>query len=172
MKSTSVRITFFLVCLFMLSISLPGCGSGSSPESMLANASDNNVKRVSRMYTVYQMRHGMVGPKDEAELKEFILEHSASRLARIGIEPESVDDIFSSERDGQKLVVRYGLKLEGPNCSIPVVFESDGVSGTRLVGFANDYTVEISDDSEYERLLSGDDDNRVIDEIPADENQS
>lgn len=165
--SLSQSILLSLVLVLLGSCLLSGCG-GFNPEKMLADACDNNVKRLSRMYTVFQMRNSMIGPSDESEFKKFILQHSSVRLARIGIEREKIDDIFYSERDGQKLVVRYGVQLEGPEKSIPVVFEVEGSGGKRFVGFSNAYAIEVSDDDQYDRLISGKEDNKVIDEYLGD----
>jgi hypothetical protein len=155
---------YLLATTMLLLFCMCGCQGGADPDAMLARATDNNVKRVSRMYTVFQMRNSMIGPKDEEELKSFILEHSEARLARIGIDPEKVDEIFLSERDGQKLIVRYGTELEDSSKSIPVVFEAEGKDGTRYVGFSNAYMQEISDDDQYKRLMAGEEDNKVVDE--------
>ena len=152
-----------LSCVLISLCLISGCGSGVDPDQMLADATDNNVKRLSRMYTVFQMRNSMVGPKDEVEFKEFIASHSSVRLARIGIDLDNIDQIFSSERDGKKLIVRYGTTLEGSDRSIPVVFEAKGLGGGRLVGFSNAYSIEVNDADRYDKLMAGEEDNKVID---------
>lgn len=155
----------FIYSIFLVGLMLSAGCSGKDPAAMLADATDNNVKRLSRMYTVFQMRNAMEGPKNADELKEFILSQTPDRLARVGIDASKVDEIFVSERDGEDLIVRYGTKLNGANASIPVVFESVGLDGSRRVGFSNAYTIEVADDAEYEQLLAGDSDNEVFDDF-------
>ena len=52
---------------------LAGCGGGEKSTKLLKSLNDSNIKRVSTLYTVFQGQHGMKGPKDEEELKSFIV---------------------------------------------------------------------------------------------------
>jgi hypothetical protein len=75
-------------------------------------------------------------------------------LANIGVDPAALDQLFVSGRDGEPFRVRYGVPGHILGSNAPVVFESSGVDGKRIVGFLNMTTQEV-DNVEYERLWSG-----------------
>lgn len=66
------------------------------------------------------------------------------------ITDEMVSSMFISDRDGQEYVVRWGLTLGMADHAM--IFETEGVEGNRLVGFALPREL---DDSEHEGYLSG-----------------
>jgi hypothetical protein len=70
-------------------------------------------------------------------------------LKRIDITPETVDDIFIGDRDGEPFVVRYGLTGVADHA---VVLEAVGVEGMRIVALANPLEV---DEATYDDYLSG-----------------
>jgi hypothetical protein len=142
---------------------LMGCGSGNPADSMIAAANDTNIKRVASMYSLYHLRNNFKGPKDEAQLKEFIKSQSAERLARAGIVIDDVDSLFTGERDGQPFKIRYGLDtyIRGP--SMPVVFEVEGKDGKRQVGFSNGSMQDV-DAAQYDRLWAGELDKQKVED--------
>jgi hypothetical protein len=156
--TTSIMLLF----TFLLSISLTGCG-GSDANSMIADANDSNVKRLATMYSFYHMKNSFKGPKDEAALRGFIEDQDPKRLKLADIDATKMDELFTSERDGEPFVIRYGVDtvIRGP--SLPVVFETTGVDGMRQIGFCNGSMQEV-DSSEYDRLLAGESDNEKIDD--------
>jgi hypothetical protein len=101
-----------------------------------------------------QMRNGSNGPKDEAAFKEFIKTGMPShRLEMMRVDPDKVDELFVSERDGQPFVIKYG-QSGGPMSQIAVVFEKEGHAGKKQVAFTNG-KVEEPDDAKYQQLLQG-----------------
>jgi len=92
------------------------------------------------------------GPKNEAELKDYLKNNPTAvhLTARIDVTPETVDDIFISDRDGQPFVIRYGLK---GIADFAIVFEAEGVEGKRLIALRSPIEV---DETEYEAYLNGD----------------
>lgn len=128
-----------------------GCGKGDDSASMIADLNSNNAKRLGNLYSLYQNLNKFQGPKDEAELKEFIKTQSPARLKKAGIDINNVDELFISERDGKPFKIRWGLatRVRGP--SQPVVFEAEGVEGKRQVGFTASKMQEV-DSAEYDRL--------------------
>jgi hypothetical protein len=113
------------------------------------------------LYSFFHIQNRYKGPKSEEQLREFIETQDASRLKRGGIDATKLDELFVSERDGEPFVVRYGVNtvIRGP--SLPVVFESTGVDGTRQVGFCNGLMKEV-DEEEYDRLMAGEADNEKV----------
>ena len=143
----------------VLLIALVGCGGGDSSDSMMASANDSNIKRLGTLYSMFHGQNKLLGPKDEAEFKQFISEQDAARLQKGGIDIGNIDGLFTSERDQKPFRIRYGIntRLRGP--SLPVVFEEEGKDGNRQVGYTGGAMKEV-DEAEYDRLWEGGDDDQ------------
>ncbi len=143
-----LQIRHFLILIVGFAM-LTGCGSGT-PTS--AKYNDTNIKRLCNCYSMYQFSNGFRGPESEEVLKEFLKNDAGAnvKLKRMGINKDRIDDIFTSERDGEPFKVRYGLR--GSDANVAVVFESVGVDGRRMV--ALNPVVEC-DDAEYDAYWSG-----------------
>jgi hypothetical protein len=128
-----------------------GCGKGDNSASMIADLNSCNAKRLGNLYSLFQNMHDFKGPKDEAELKEFIKTQSPARLKKGGIDIGNIDELFISERDGQPFKIRWGMNTRVRGPSQPVVFEAEGVEGKRQVGFTASKMLE-ADAAEYDRL--------------------
>jgi hypothetical protein len=129
---------------------------------MIADANDTNVKRLATLYSVFQVKNKYKGPKTQQQLREFVQSQDPERLARGGIDPTMIDDLFVSERDGEPFVIRYGVNTVVFGPPLPVIFESTGVDGMRQVGFCNGLMQEV-DDAEYDRLMAGKADKEKVD---------
>ena len=134
-----------IVCVMLVS----GCsGDKTKPQLMAHNSS--NIRKVHNCYQLFIQRHQMTGPTSEKEFKDFLKsEAAAPNLKLIDMDASMVDDMFISERDGEPFIVKYGINGYGP----AIVFEAKGVDGARMVAYSP--PKEISDNAEYERLLSG-----------------
>lgn len=160
---SAISIRYPVICLMLLTFAFSGCGNSKDPKSMIAAANDSNVKRLATMYSFFHLKNNFKGPKNEAELREFIEAQDVKRLSLADIDPANLDDLFVSERDQEPFVIRYGKDtyIRGP--SIPVVFEATGVDGMRQIGFCNGSMQEVDAD-EYDRLMSGDADDEAADD--------
>jgi hypothetical protein len=127
-----------------------GCSS-SNPDSTLASLNESNVQRLVNLYFAYQKSHDFQGPKDEQDFRQFVQGVSPDKLQRIGVDSASLDSIYISERDGQPFKIRYRVKGDMMGSSEPVVFESQGVDGKRIVG-SLDMTQREVDAAEYDQL--------------------
>ncbi len=159
-----MRILTVGLCVTLLlwaSVSLIGC-SNPNANSMIADANDTNVKRLATLYSVFQVKNKYKGPKTQQQLREFVQSQDPERLARGGIDPTMIDDLFVSERDGEPFVIRYGVNTVVFGPPLPVIFESTGVDGMRQVGFCNGLMQEV-DDAEYDRLMAGKADKEKVD---------
>ena len=147
-------MTFFkrnpFVVPFVL-LHLAGC-SGNRIASQVAAMNDANIKRLVNLYTAYQSVHGWQGPKDENVLKSFVTSRGIPErnLEMMGIDPNIVDNVFKSDRDGKPFKVRYGV-TGGRGVSDAIVFEDQGINGKKMVAF-NGPLVEEVDDAEYKKL--------------------
>lgn len=147
MKSYSKWQILVLPLFAAATLLLTGCTKTGS----VAHFNDTNIKRVRNCYSMYQSANGYKGPKDEAEFKEFLKTTKVAevRLQRMGIDQNTIEDIFISERDGEPFKIRYGINGNKNNA---IVFESVGVDGKRLVGLSP--VLEL-DKSEYDSYWSG-----------------
>jgi len=154
----------FGLCLFVLLgtlVAITGCG-GADADSMIADANDTNVKRLATLYSYFHLENKNRGPKNEAQLREFIESQDASRLKRGGIDANKMDELFISERDGEPFVIRYRVNTVVFGPPLPVVFEATGIDGMRQVGFCNGLMQEV-DEEEYDRLMAGKADKEKVD---------
>ncbi|WP_146451437.1 hypothetical protein [Bythopirellula polymerisocia] len=140
-------------CLLILSL-IPGCGRKLDVNEAIAKVNKNNIQRLANLYFTYQMKHDWQGPADEAGFKNFLRSYNPQKLTRIGIDPNAIDELFVNERDGEPFKIRYSVVGSAMGSSEPVIFESVGIDGNRMVGFL-DMTQREVDEAEYENLWSG-----------------
>jgi hypothetical protein len=133
---------------------LAGCGGSVDPNEALAQANSTNIQRLANLYVTYQTKNEWRGPADEAAFKDFVRTYNPQKLARIGVDPNAVDGLFTSERDSQPFKIRFSVMGSAMGSSEPVIFESVGVDGKREVAFLN-MTQRQVDEAEYETLWSG-----------------
>jgi hypothetical protein len=137
-------------CCFSL-VFLAGCGRTVDPNEAIASVNKTNIQRLANLYFTYQMKNRWKGPKNEADFKKFISSYNPAKLTRIGIDPNAIDALFINERDGEPFKIRYSVAGSAMGSSEPVIFESVGDDGKRLVGFLNMEQREV-DQSEYDSL--------------------
>jgi hypothetical protein len=135
---------------------LVGCGRGLDSDAALARVNSTNIQRLANLYLTFQMKNDWRGPADETEFKQFISSYNPKKLNRIGIDPAALDELFLNERDGEPFKIRYGVAGSAMGSSQPVVFESVGVGGKRLVGFLNMQQRAV-EAAEYNELWAGKD---------------
>jgi hypothetical protein len=152
-----VRTRIFLFhCLPLMAIAaciLCGCSGGVDPETAVAQSNSTNLQRVANLYLAYQNENGWVGPPDEATFKKYISGFPTKMLARIDVDPNNMDGLFTSERDGQPFKIRYKVVGNMMGSAEPVVFESVGVDGKRMVGTLGMVQMEV-DSAEYDSLFA------------------
>ena len=124
---------------------------------MLRRSNSTRSKQLANLYMMYQANHGWVGPKDEQEFRKFIEEVNPQSLEKMGVEITDMDALFTSERDGEPFKVRYGIH-GGMGASDPVIFETKGKGGKRMVGFTAMRQVEVETDAEFNQLWEGNSD--------------
>lgn len=147
-----MRICGCVILLFLGMVT--GCSDSVDPNDAVASANSTNLQRVTSLYLTFQQEHDWRGPADEAEFKEFVRSYDPARLARINVDPNKVEELFKSERDGEPFKIRYDVPGNMMGSTEPVVFESVGVGGRRMVGFLSMEQREV-DNEEYETLLAG-----------------
>jgi hypothetical protein len=132
---------------------LAGC-SGDNTASQVAAMNTSNIQRLANMYSAYQNYKGGGGPKDDKDFKAFIKAFDPPKLQMMGVDPNSLDALFTSERDSKPFKIRY--KVGGGKGSVaPVIFEEVGKEGKKQVAYTGNSKVEEVDDATYAQLWAG-----------------
>lgn len=132
-------------------LALVGCGDDTANQVAAMNKS--NMQRLCNLYAAHQNMKGGKGPKDEADFKTYIKEFDPDKLSMMGINPGKLDELFTSERDGQPFKFRFSVG-GGRGSVDAVVFEQTGKDGKRQVGFTGG-TIEDVDEATYKDYLAG-----------------
>ena len=148
------RFPILIFCIPLIFVAV-GCGGRSEKETALAAVNKTNMDRVINLYLRYQMQNRWDGPADEQAFREYIGQLSKTVLEPMGVDPNAMDELFTSERDGQAFEIRYGVQGNSRGTHEAIVFESVGIAGKRMVGFTSSTHTEIVDETEYDGLLSG-----------------
>lgn len=154
LRSVHIPIVLIIICVTLALFS--GC-TGDRVASQVAAVSKTNLQKLSNIYSLYVVRNGYKGPKDEETFRDF-LENDPSiekNIGYMGVGRDDFDKISISDRDNEPLLVRYGLKLPPMSPKQPQVLETVGVDGIRMVIMSNGDIVEVEDDAEYEKMASG-----------------
>ena len=138
---------------FAILLSLIAAGCSDSKSGAIGALNNENIKRLTNLYSTYQAAHSFQGPADEAALKSFIKDQAPWRLKLMQVDPDKLEDLYISERDHKPFKVKYGV-ASGPGTVNALVFEQDGLNGKRQVGF-NGGTVEEADDAQYKDMWEG-----------------
>jgi hypothetical protein len=141
------------VGLAALLTGLAGC-SGDETAKEVAAMNTSNIQRVANLYAAHQTYKGGRGPASETEFRTFISQFEAAKLEMMKVNPNDLDGLFKSERDGKPFKVRYNVG-GGRGAVAAVVFEQDGQNGKRQVAYAGNAKVEEVDEATYQQLLAG-----------------
>jgi hypothetical protein len=133
--------------------SLIAAGCSDSTAGAIGALNNDNIKRLTNLYSAYQAAHSFQGPSDEAALRSFVKDQAPWRLKLMQVDPDKLEDLYISERDHKPFKVKYGV-VSGPGAVNALVFEQDGLNGKRQVGF-NGGTVEEADNAQYKEMWEG-----------------
>ncbi len=127
-KSTSALRMVVLACMLLGSTyALIGCGGGNSANS---DPSKSNLAAFSILYARFRIANRGKNPQNEQELRSFIESKGSTVLEAAGL---SVDDVFVSDRDNERIVVVYGDKPLMCDGQEVIAYESTSVDGERLI---------------------------------------
>jgi hypothetical protein len=117
-----------------------GCGSATS-----ASGGMSRMKGLSMLFTKVSSDIGRE-PANEQEFKQGIV-NSGIPLERLSV--TSVDELFISDRDGQPLIVVYGVRPKGSDV---IIYEQTGVDGKRQIAHRIG-TIEEIDEAKFKELV-------------------
>jgi hypothetical protein len=126
--------------VLVLLASSPGCGPPAAKPEPDAKV---RLTKILRLYQLYVDKNKK-GPADESALREFggTLTPEQRDESLIG---DDLDTIFTSPRDGQPYVIRYGLKIDPGGATRAVAWEATGKDGKRFVALTMGYVEEYND---------------------------
>ena len=143
-----------LVAGFGVALLVVGCGPPSSDQA-IADVNKTNMHRLSNLYVRYQTQNRWKGPKDEATFKAYLAELPPNVLSRMGIEPGTTEELFTSQQDLAPLKIRYGVRGNARGSNEAIIFETDGGDDGRRVAFTSMKVEVIADEARYNGLLNG-----------------
>jgi hypothetical protein len=130
-----------------------GCGGGVSPTG--GDADFQARRRLSTVASFYGDYLGAFGapPKDQAAFRTFLDEREAG-IKRMGV--SGVDELLTSPRDSQPIVVIYGKKVAPPDSpNTPwACYEQTGVDGKQMAAQVRGEVKELAAD-EIAKLTAG-----------------
>lgn len=143
----------FLLALVGLFAST-GCGSDalSSPTAV-------RLRALGGLYLEYAINisRNRQGPAREEEFKKYVQGLPDFKLEDVRLDRDSLDTLWTSERDGQPFVIVCGVsihELSGDRAPL-VAHERTGKNGKRLVAYANGKVEEVDDDRFRELTTAG-----------------
>ncbi len=118
-------------CVATLVFGVTGCGK---PQAVKGTGS--TIKPLSILFFRYTAQHRGQTPLNREELEKFINAQGPTELEVLGA--KDMNDLFTSARDQQPYIVRYGVTVPppGPGGPTVVAYETKGVSGRWLVAFS------------------------------------
>ena len=152
-----------IVGLMFLGLLFASCSSREQIfENKIQAQNSEPILQLTNLYSLYEQRHGQTSPKDAEQLKAYILKLPAKVQERYMVDPDKIDEIFTSPRDGKPFQVRWKAKLPILGPSTPLVFEEEGIDGKFQVAF-HDQKLEEVDKSRYDSLWNFDPKSAPID---------
>jgi hypothetical protein len=139
---------WLLVAAEMLAVT--GCGNSAGSEGAPPIADYSKVRSMSAFYEAYLNDHRSQPPKDEAAFRSY-LAPKQEQLQKAGL---TLDEMFTSPRDGQPLKWVYGMsppkwKQGGFIC---YGYEAEPTAGKRLVLGSRGMFSEI-DESQFRSIV-------------------
>ena len=126
-----------------------GCGPGTAPPPA---PQEVHLKQLAILYGKYTGRHQGQGPKSEDDFKAFIKKLPPADLA--GADPNNIDALFTSPRDGQPYKVLYNVRMAspGPQGAPVIAYEQTGEGGRRYVADALGGVQELDEEAFAKRV--------------------
>lgn len=136
------------IALLLSTVSL-GCGSATVEQPPV----EMSLQKLVVVYGQYLRDHRGDAPADEPAFRKSI--EGLSEAERSGRGLNDIDALFTSPRDKQPYVVRYGGKIgaPGPDGAPWVAHEKTGQGGKQYVGFATGQMEEV-DEKRLQEILS------------------
>ena len=148
------KLLLGVVAVTVLSISSVGCKNQKS--QLIDQYTAGNIKKMSIIYNMYTSANQYKGPKDEAQLIEWVATVDPKKMNRLNLDPGKIEDYLVSERTGEKFEIRWGVNSRPMGPPRPVIFEATAVDGIRQVGLAGGGDVlDVDSDEEYDELMTG-----------------
>jgi len=133
-----------------------GCGDGEGDKPG-ASETEQQLRRIARVYGTYQGAHRGAVAANEQELKDWIASLPEEQQKLLGM--SGGDSVWVSPRDNQPFVIRFGQEAGPPAMGPPsevkdpiLVHEKTGQDGKRYVVF-NSLRTALLDQTAFEEAL-------------------
>jgi len=103
------------------------------------------LEKVFEMYQAYINQKGKPPPNEDG-FKEFVRSLPPEEKKLAGI-TDDVDAFLVSPRDGQKYVIRYGLRPDPGGATQAIAWEQAGKNGTRYVALSIGYVQQCDEET-------------------------
>src|SRR5262245_32824702 len=133
--------------LLVLSLALAGLGCGGGPRTGTTDPEAKlRLQKLMDLYWAYVEKKNKT-PANEKDLKDFVQGMSPRDKDSLSV-PDDYEKLFTSPRDGQKYMVRYGIpKPERGGESRALAWEQAGAEGKRFVALSVGYVEEYGEES-------------------------
>lgn len=138
-----------LLLFLWLGVVLAGCSAQTGEVSQV----QTNLSWLGSMYGMYISQNAGEAPKSIDDLRKYVAKKaSQERLARLGV--ASVEELFTSPRDGKPFTLVTYAKLPPPGTAPPpiVLYETVGQDSQRAVAFLGGGTDTV-DENKLSELL-------------------
>jgi hypothetical protein len=118
-------------------------GAGRPP----TGTTDPEAKlRLSKLFQLYRSycTDNKKAPANEQALKDYYGKLSPEQKTAFG---DNVDTLFVGPRDGEKYVVRYGVKVDPGGMRQLIIWEKNGQAGNRYVALSLGYVEEYDEET-------------------------
>jgi hypothetical protein len=121
------------MCIVVL-VTVASCGQ----QADLSSPTARQMRDLAAVYLDFAAARGQ-GPANEQQLRQHLRNVPAFLVEASGINSQPASRTFVSERDGEPLVIRYGVGISQKTAAeAPVIAcEKKGKDGTRYIAFAN-----------------------------------
>ena len=133
------------ICVALMLILLAGCGGSQSSGS---TGESRHVRLLVGLYKMAARERGRPLTNDQ-DFKDYVNSRGPEWFKEVGV--SDVDELFTSERDGQPIVVVYGERPAGMAKDV-IAYEQTGVDGKRMVGFDLGNVEEV-DETRFRELV-------------------
>src|SRR5437762_3412745 len=111
-------------------------GSGTPQTGTTDPEAKTRLEKLFQLYRAFAGENKSRGPANEQALKDYYGKLPPDQKAVYG---DNVDTLFVNPRDGEKYVVRYGVRIDPGGRQEGIIWEKEGKDGKRFVALSMGY---------------------------------
>jgi hypothetical protein len=130
---------------FLVSVLACTLGCRKAPVGTTDPEAKLRLERVMEVYRLYADQYKKSPPNEQA-LKEFIRKLPKEQKDSLKLS-DDIDSLFVSPQDGQKYVIRYGVRINPGGETEAIAWEQNGKDGNRFVYLSVGYVEKYDEGS-------------------------